>query len=114
MKPNLVLVGSILRVFQKRYYRPPHGLDKLEFPIIPYPARSKLSTYQNLNFVEEHHQSIISCCDKAELPGRSLLAENDPLPLAPLNVRNLLMSSRTPPFDLIGLRYLSQSSHVKT
>ena len=88
--------------------------QKLEFRTILYPARSKLSTYQNLNFLEKLHQFIISCGDKAELSGRSLLAENDPLPLSPLSVRNLLITSRTPPFDLIGLRYLSQNSHVKT
>ena len=110
---NLVRVGSILRVRKGKFCEWILS-KKLKFPTILCPARSKLSTYRNSNFLEELHQFIISCGDKAELFGRSLLAENDPLPLSPLSVRNLPITSRTPPFDLIGLRYLSQSSHVKT
>ena len=50
----------------------------------------------------------------AEHPGRSLLAGNDSLALSRLRVRILLLTSRTPPFDLIGWWYVSQSSHVDT
>ena len=59
-------------------------------------------------------QLILSCSYYAEHPGRSLLAGNDSLALSRLRVRNLLLTSRTPPFDLIGWWYVSQSSHVDT
>ena len=43
MQPNLVLVGSILSVYIKRwYFHTPHGLEKLKFPIILNPERNIL------------------------------------------------------------------------
>ena len=140
MQPNLVLVGSILSVYIKRwYFHTPHGLEKLKFSVIlnrernilvwsawaasslsakrnyvnGFWAKKKrcnpiwfswaqstvstkrddisihrtgsknlsiklsftLTAYRNLNFLEKLHQFIFSCGDKAELSGRSLLAE---------------------------------------
>ena len=43
MQPNLVLVGSILSVYIKRwYFHTPQGLEKLKFPIILNPERNIL------------------------------------------------------------------------
>ena len=178
MQPNLVLVGSILRVYKKRwYFHTPHRPEKLKFQIILYPERNILiwsawtrssvsakRNYVNVFWAKRKMRpylvlvgSILRLCkkiwyfhtqhvieklkyqfilsptrlSKSKLPsetssvhtlvrhqGRAFwkisASGNDPLPLSPLSVRNLLISSRTPPFDLIGLRYLSQSSHVKT
>ena len=173
MQPNLVLVGSILSVYIKRwYFHTPQGLEKLKFPIILNPERniliwsawapSSVSAKRNYvnGFWAKKKKDAIQfgsrgpnppCLQKEmifpytaqdrilyperlskfTLPwetssvhilvrrqGRAFwkisASGNDPLPLSPLSIRNLLITSRTPPFDLIGLRYLSQSSHVKT
>ena len=110
MQPNLVLVGSIHRVYKKRwYFHTPHGIEKFKYRIILYPER--LSKFKLPWETSSVHILV-------RRQGRAFwkisASGNDPLPLSPLSIRNLLITSRTPPLDLIGLRYLSQSSHVKT
>ena len=110
MQPNLVLVGSIHRVYKKRwYFHTPHGIEKFKYRIILYPERlSKFKLPWETSSVHILVRRQSRAFWKISASG------NDPLPLSPLSIRNLLITSRTPPFNLIGLRYLSQSSHVKT
>ena len=110
MQPNLVLVGPIHRVYKKRwYFHTPHGIEKFKYRIILYPERlSKFKLPWETSSVHILVRRQGRAFWKISTSRKWILA------LSPLRVRSLLFTSSTPPFDLIGWWYVSQSSRVNT